>query len=575
MDSKSLAKYKKQLDVRNKDFDLNEKYYHGRNPVIMADIKKDKYGMIQNQDRRIPLPVARKLISTWGSFQFSDITYEETGNSITNNITFSNLLSEANRTIDTTEKTEYKKYFDMVNSYNDNDVLDLVTAINCGNHGVAYKIYYFADDMLRCDVVPSNQICPVYTDSLNAIMEKAVRYYCEETYDANGKELKIYYADVYTDKGIDYYKALKEDYSDSALNPDKPSIIYGSGNSLPQKIHVIEYNIFRDKTPLIEHLYGMIDEMDRVLSKNMAEELAGFRAAILKMSASADNIHRDEQGLTALDRLMQSNIIDNSFKDDVLEWVSKQIQDSFIFGIYDRLKKDVFEYSDIPNFSDPDSWGNAISGVSASYRLLGFMFLCNQTFRIWQEGKRLEIDLINAYAEILSDNSEVKRSMNELIIKSNRILPKNVLENSQIAATLKGLIPNSDLIKMFPEIVSNPDGAIKELEEQLTKENNMLMGGLNETTGGEDESLTPLPENSTGQSFNGAQVQAINDIVSSVASGDISRDSGINQLIILFGITPEQAERIIGESGTKTGAVKQGAVVKAIEGKTVKTDVNI
>jgi hypothetical protein len=108
------------------------------------------------------------------------------------------------------------------------------------------------------------------------------------------------------------------------------------------------------------------------------------------------------------------------------------------------------------------------------------MFLCNQTFRIWQEGKRQEIDLINAYTEILSDNTEVKRSMNELNITSNRILPKNLLENSQIAATLKGLIPNSDLIKMFPELVSDVDGALKELDNQLEGETNRLMDSLSE-----------------------------------------------------------------------------------------------
>ena len=76
-----------------------------------------------------------------------------------------------------------------------------------------------------------------------------------------------------------------------------------------------------------------------------------------------------------------------------------------------------------------------------------------------------------------------------------------------------------------------------------------------------------VSDNTGGKSFNGAQVQAINDIVSSVASGDITRDSGINQLVILFGVTKDQAERIIGESGTKTGAQKQGTVIQAIEGK--------
>jgi len=575
MDSKEISQYKKSLDIRNKDYEKNALYYAGKNPVIMADKNLDKYGILSNQDKRIPLPISRKLINTWCGFQFSDIQYKETGNSLTNVFSFKNLMTEANKTIETTEKTEYMKYFEAINDYNDNDILDLVTAIECGNQGRAYKIYYFAEQMLRCDTIPACQIEPIYTDTLNPIMEKAIRYYSDCKY-ANGKEEKIYYADVYTKTGIDFYIATQADYSDARENPEKPAILYNAANKLPQKIHIIEYNIFRDKSPLVAHAQGIMDEADRIISKNIAEELAEFRGALLRISESADDIHRDAQGETALDRFKKTSIVPFQTKDDVLEWVTKNIQDSFIFGAYDRLIKQIFELTDIPNFSDGDSWGNTISGVSAGYRLLGFLFLCNQTFRIWTEGKRQEIDLINAYASILPGGDAVRSSMNELDIISNRILPKNVLENAQIAGMLKGLAPNSDLLKMFPDIVSDPDNAMKELEDQLEKENNRLMGGLSETSGmGEDENLTPLPENSTGQSFNGAQVQAINDIVASVARGDISRDSGINQLIILFGITPEQAERIIGESGTKTGAVKQGAVVKAIEGETVKADVSI
>lgn len=495
MQASELKRYKDSLDKRNVNYEKNEHYYQGKNPTIMKDKKLDKHGILSNQDKRIPLPLARKLVNTWAGFQFSDIQYKETGNSLNNLIDFTNLMTEANRSIDVTEETEYFKYFNAINQFNDNDVLDLVTAIECANHGRAYKIYHFDQNMLKCDTVPACQIEPVYADTLNPMMEKAIRYYYECKSGDKGQEIKTYFADVYTSAGIEYYKAENQDYSDSKLNTDKPSIIYGSGNTIPNKMHVVEYNIFRDKSPLISHMYGLIDEIDRVISKNVAEELAGFKAAILRMSASVDDIHRDEQGLTAYDRLLKTNVIDNQFKEDILEWVTKNIQDTFIFGAYDRLKKDVFEYSDIPNFGDAESWGNTISGVSASYRLLGFLFLCDQTFRIWTEGKRQEIDLINSYTEILSGNGEVKRSMNQLDIISNRKLPKNLLENSQIAATLKGLIPNSDLIKMFPELVSDVDGALKELDEQLTGENNRLMGGLNEAPQPIDEKNPP--ENKT------------------------------------------------------------------------------
>ncbi len=52
--------------------------------------------------------------------------------------------------------------------------------------------------------------------------------------------------------------------------------------------------------------------------------------------------------------------------------------------------------------------------------------------------------------------------------------------------------------------------------------------------------------------LNGAQVKAATDIVIAVAGGEIPRDSGIGQLIVLFNLTPEQAEQIMGSAGTDT-----------------------
>jgi SPP1 family phage portal protein len=496
MEANELKKYKQALDAKNKDYDRNNAYYLGKNPVILLDKKLDKWGFIENQDRRIPLPIARKMINTLVGFQFSDIQYKETGRALSIEANFSNLMTNAKKEIPVEEETDYFKYFKTINEYNDNDVLDLETAISACNHGRAYKIYYYdSDRMLKCDIVPTNEICPVYTDTLNPVMEKAIRYYNDKEYTADGKVKDVYYAEVFTPEGIEYYIAEQQDYSDAKVDPDKGPVVYAA-KGVPQKMHVVEYNIFRDKTPLVAHLYGMIDEIDRVISKNVAEELAGFKAAILKISNYLDDVYRDDNGQTALDRFKKTNILQGITKDDIAEWLTKNIQDSFIFGAYDRLKKDLFEYADIPNFSDGESWGSTISGVSAGFRLLGFLFLADQTFRIWQEGKRMEIDLINAYSPLVAGSESIIATMNELKIISNRKLPKNILENAQIAGMLKGLVPNSDLLAMFPEIVTDVNGAIDELEDQLENESKRLMDSITEpnTTGENNNGMSDKEE---------------------------------------------------------------------------------
>ncbi len=52
--------------------------------------------------------------------------------------------------------------------------------------------------------------------------------------------------------------------------------------------------------------------------------------------------------------------------------------------------------------------------------------------------------------------------------------------------------------------------------------------------------------------FNGAQVTAAAQIVKDVAAGELPRESGIGQLEVFFGLTSEQAERVMGTAGTST-----------------------
>jgi HK97 family phage portal protein len=59
--------------------------------------------------------------------------------------------------------------------------------------------------------------------------------------------------------------------------------------------------------------------------------------------------------------------------------------------------------------------------------------------------------------------------------------------------------------------------------------------------------------------LNGAQIQAALSIVQAVADELIPRDSGIGQLIVLFNLTPEQAEEIMGSTGTPSFTSKKPA----------------
>ncbi len=58
-----------------------------------------------------------------------------------------------------------------------------------------------------------------------------------------------------------------------------------------------------------------------------------------------------------------------------------------------------------------------------------------------------------------------------------------------------------------------------------------------------------VAETGAGVTLNGAQVQAATGIVKSVEAGELPRDSGVAQLKILFNLTQEQAEEMMGSAG--------------------------
>ncbi|OPZ78289.1 MAG: Phage portal protein, SPP1 Gp6-like [Alphaproteobacteria bacterium ADurb.Bin438] len=157
-----LTYYYEQLLIKNKDYDKNKAYYEGNNPVILADVTTDEYSRKSKHDKRIPLPMARKLINTVVGFTFSDIAYRETGNKQNTEINFANLTQYINTKIDVTEQTDYMKYIKTCQDWNDYDIMTVDIATEACIQGKAYRISYFTDGMLQFAFIPSNQIFPIY-----------------------------------------------------------------------------------------------------------------------------------------------------------------------------------------------------------------------------------------------------------------------------------------------------------------------------------------------------------------------------------------------------------------------------
>lgn len=98
------------------------------------------------------------------------------------------------------------------------------------------------------------------------------------------------------------------------------------------------------------------------------------------------------------------------------------------------------------------------------------------------------------------------------------------------------------LVPMAPDAITNP------LSDGLGIPDEMPAADAPAET---EELVADPNELETVEEFvlNGAQIQAAITIVTAVAAGEIPRDSGMGSLQIMFNLTPEQAEQVMGSAG--------------------------
>ena len=120
-------------------------------------------------------------------------------------------------------------------------------------------------------------------------------------------------------------------------------------------------------------------------------------------------------------------------------------------------------------------------GVSAAYRMLGFMFLCAKMFRNFSEGLYNDIQLMNHYIDTLANNETVKATVNEIKITANKVLPKNMLENSQIMSYLKDIVSTKTLYQLIPELVSDPDAEDEAINKEKEAATERMMNSMIES----------------------------------------------------------------------------------------------
>lgn len=325
-------------------------------------------------------------------------------------------------------------YVEFLDQYNDQDDNNAELSKMCSIYGKAYEMYY-VDDLGNIGItyLPPEEAFMIYDDS---ILERP-RYFCRVYKDADN----IAYVSVSDDTRVRYLS------------------MEGGLHWLPEEeknhgfegVPATEYRENEEEIGIFEPVLTMINEYNEAVSEK-ANDVAYFADAYLKVLGAKvlpDNLQeiRDNR-IINFDGLLDNGQLE-------VDFLQKPDGDTSQEHLLDRLEKLIFQISMVANISD-ENFGTS-SGIALKYKLQAMSNLALTKQRKFTSGMNRRYMLI--FSNPVSGMK--KDDWVKLTYQFTQNIPSNLLEESQIAGNLAGIVSQQTQLS----ILSCVDNVQQEIEQ--------------------------------------------------------------------------------------------------------------
>lgn len=320
--------------------------------------------------------------------------------------------------------------------YNDDAFVNTQLAKDLSVFGRAAELVYLDEDqkIRYAKINPINLIVKRY-DDIEGEIEYAIRWY--DVFDDDDKCTR--YIEVYDSEKIDFY------VFDGALEHTATRAHYFG------MVPVNEYQNNDDFTGDFEDVISLIDAYNTMQSESVNDFQAFADAYLLVKNMVVDDELKEK---------MRSAHILETYEDGDASFMVKQVNDTYVENIKDRLQKDIYIASNTVNMSDENFSQNA-SGVSIEYKLMNFENRVSVTERYFKRGIQRRFEMICNFLNLKGASFDY--TLIEPVFVRN--IPRNVPEIVTEVTQLDGIVSKRTLLSQLP-FVEDVD---KELEE-LSKE---------------------------------------------------------------------------------------------------------
>lgn len=203
-----------------------------------------------------------------------------------------------------------------------------------------------------------------------------------------------------------------------------------------------------------EKVLSLIDGVDRTIS-DCNSEVEAFKLAYLLVYG----VQIDDKTLEEAKRTGCFNIPPMGATESKIEYLTKQINDTFVENHLNRLEKNIYKFGQTPNFSD-EAFASTTSGVAMKVRLFPLETRCAMFER--------KLHAANIYMfKTLSTAWEKKQIFVdplEVIIEYKRTFPLDLQYEATVLASLKGNVSDQTALGLM-SFIDNPEYE-QELMEQ-------------------------------------------------------------------------------------------------------------
>lgn len=327
---------------------------------------------------------------------------------------------------------------DELYNYNDEAAENAELAKDASIFGVAYELLYTDENAdIRFKKIDAIKAIPIYDNTLEEDLLYFIRYYDNTDIMTNKTTT---FVEVYSREWIRYYV---DEYALEFVR------------EVPHAFKGVPINIYQNNEELLgdfENVISLIDAYDKITSDsvNDMEYFADCYLALYGMSGT------EAEDITAMKEqrvlLMET--------DARAEWLTKQINDTYVENLKNRIDTQIHKFSRCPALTDADFAANA-SGVAMKYKLMGLETATSKKERAFKKALQRRLELICNIYSVMGTDFDYR----EIQMNFTRNIPSNLVEMADVISKIGHLLSEETQISLLPIEINATDELQKKQAE--------------------------------------------------------------------------------------------------------------